>query len=206
MPSKSIAQQQLMGMAYSLKKGEMKMSDASQEVKDLADGMTLQQLKDFAETKHVGLPDHVKEENINEWLPGVSAGQKWYTQQAQAAAGYGANIKDHSDNLIKSFLEFIESGKKPKRTDNNQEVDSDASPLAAIKEDAAAPTSFSAPQAGVDNTPGMGDVELGAIGGKGSGDTFGGSDDDDDEDEKKVGIMSYEKYKKWLKKWQKEKK
>ena len=61
MPSTSKAQQQLMGMAYALKKGDMDPKDASQEVKDLADSMTLQQLKDFASTKHEGLPDHVKE-------------------------------------------------------------------------------------------------------------------------------------------------
>lgn len=61
MPAQSKAQQQLMGMAYSLKKGEMDPKDASQEVKDLADSMTLKQLKDFAETKHEGLPDKVEE-------------------------------------------------------------------------------------------------------------------------------------------------
>jgi hypothetical protein len=65
MPSTSIAQQQLMGMAYSLKKGDMDPKDASQEVKDLADSMTLQQLKDFASTKHKGLPDKVEEAKSN---------------------------------------------------------------------------------------------------------------------------------------------
>ena len=63
MPAASKAQQQLMGMAYALKKGEMDTKDASQEVKDLADSMTLKKLKDFASTKHEGLPDKV-EENI----------------------------------------------------------------------------------------------------------------------------------------------
>lgn len=57
MPSTSKSQQRLMGMAYSLKKGEMDPKDASQEVKDLADSMTLKQLKDFASTKHEGLPE-----------------------------------------------------------------------------------------------------------------------------------------------------
>ena len=65
MTSTSIAQQRLMGMAYSLKKGEMDPKDASQEVKDLADSMTLKQLKDFAETKHEGLPDKVEEAKSN---------------------------------------------------------------------------------------------------------------------------------------------
>ena len=61
MPSTSIAQQQLMGMAYSLKKGDMDPKDASQEVKDLAYSMTLKQLKDFASTKHEGLPKKADE-------------------------------------------------------------------------------------------------------------------------------------------------
>lgn len=61
MPSTSKAQQRLMGMAYSLKKGEMDPKDASQEVKDLADSMTLQQLKDFASTKHDDLPEKADE-------------------------------------------------------------------------------------------------------------------------------------------------
>jgi hypothetical protein len=52
MPSVSPEQQRLMGMAYSLKKGEMDPKDASEQVKKLADSMTLKQLKDFASTKH----------------------------------------------------------------------------------------------------------------------------------------------------------
>lgn len=56
MPAVSQAQQKLMGMAYALKKGEMTPEDASQEVKDLADSMSLEDLKDYAETSHEGLP------------------------------------------------------------------------------------------------------------------------------------------------------
>ena len=57
MPSTSKSQQRLMGMAYAYKKGELKDSDASAEVKELANSMTLKQLKDFASTKHDGLPE-----------------------------------------------------------------------------------------------------------------------------------------------------
>lgn len=60
--STSIAQQRLMGMAYALKTGEMDPEDASDEVKDLANSMTTQQLKDFASTKHKGLPKKKLEE------------------------------------------------------------------------------------------------------------------------------------------------
>lgn len=195
MPSVSKAQQRLMGMAYALKKGDMKPADASQEVKDLADSMTLKQLKDFAETKHEDLPDHVEEGEVNEWLPGVSAGHKWYTQQAQGAISYGSNIKDHTDKLIQSFIEFIESGEKPKKPKTDK-----------LTEDgeASAPSSYSAPQATPANTNGMGNVDLPGIGKLGSGDSF---DDDDDEEKENVGIISYEQFKKMTnKKWQKQRK
>lgn len=44
-------------MAYAYKKGELKSDEVSAEVKELADSMTLKQLKDFASTKHDGLPE-----------------------------------------------------------------------------------------------------------------------------------------------------
>lgn len=61
MPALSKVQQRLMGMAYAYKKGELDSKDTSQEVKDLADSMTLKQLKKFAATKHEGLPERVPE-------------------------------------------------------------------------------------------------------------------------------------------------
>jgi hypothetical protein len=60
MPSVSKSQQRLMGMAYALKKGEMDPKEASAEVKELADSMTLAQLKKFAATKHDNLPEVVE--------------------------------------------------------------------------------------------------------------------------------------------------
>ena len=67
MPSTSKSQQRLMGVAYAVKKGDMQISDVDvdyrDKVKDLVDGMTLKQLKGFAETKHEGLPEVV--ENIS---------------------------------------------------------------------------------------------------------------------------------------------
>ena len=202
MPSTSKAQQRLMGMAYALKKGDMEPADASQEVKDLADSMTLKQLKDFAETKHEGLPDHVEEGDVNEWLPGVSAGHKWYTQPGQAAISYGSKLRDHRDKLIKNFLDFIESGEKPK----GDEEDKEKTHSEKLTEDgeATAPSSYSAPQASPANTPGMGNVSPAGPGKIGSGDTF--DDDDDDEEEKEnIGIVSYEQFKKMTsKKWQKQ--
>lgn len=65
MPSKSKAQQRLMGVAYAVKKGDMQLSDVDSEyrddVKDLVDGMSLRSLKKYAATKHDGLPERVPE-------------------------------------------------------------------------------------------------------------------------------------------------
>lgn len=58
----SQAQQKLMAMAYALKKGEMDPADASDEVKKLADSMSMKDLKDFASTKHDELPKKKEEE------------------------------------------------------------------------------------------------------------------------------------------------
>lgn len=55
-------QQKLMGQAYALKKGDMKAKDASKAVKDLAKDMSTSDLKDFASTKHKGLPEKKKKD------------------------------------------------------------------------------------------------------------------------------------------------
>ena len=61
MPSKSKAQQRFFGMVDAYKKGEMK--NASSKIKKAAEGMSMSDVKDFAETKHNGLPEKV-DENI----------------------------------------------------------------------------------------------------------------------------------------------
>ena len=62
MPAKSKSQQRLFGMAYAVRKGEMKRSDASEEVLDIVDSdMTDKEIEDFAKTKHKGLKEYVKE-------------------------------------------------------------------------------------------------------------------------------------------------
>jgi hypothetical protein len=64
MPATSKAQQRLMGMAYAFKKGELAQNEVSPDVIQLANSMTMKQLKDFASTKHDGLPDRA-EENLS---------------------------------------------------------------------------------------------------------------------------------------------
>lgn len=107
MPATSKAQQKLMAMAYALKKGEMNPKDASDEVKDLADSMTLKQLKDFASTKHKGLPNHVKEYYY------------WWDTQPQMMAGQAMAMKrDQTDPLVQAFMDFV-TGKKSKKIEED---------------------------------------------------------------------------------------
>lgn len=59
--SVSKSQQRLMGMALAYKKGEL--DNASDEVKKLANSMSMKDLEDYAKTKHDNLPD--KKESID---------------------------------------------------------------------------------------------------------------------------------------------
>lgn len=90
MPSTSKAQQRLMGQAYALKKGEIELKDIDaeyrDEIKDLADSMSLSDLKDFAETKHEGLPNKVAAENLT---PGSLNGMGPVTLPAGQTVGSG---------------------------------------------------------------------------------------------------------------------
>ena len=64
MPSKSKAQQRIMGMVHAYKKGELKGSEVSKDVKDAAKGMKKKDTKKYASTKHKGLPNKVKKEEL----------------------------------------------------------------------------------------------------------------------------------------------
>lgn len=112
MPAASKAQQQLMGMAYALKKGEMDTKDASQEVKDLADSMTLKKLKDFASTKHEGLPDKVEENITLDSIGGmgeVTLPTETEDGSGDVPAGRGSAKKRYKKKMknFKTFEQFV---------------------------------------------------------------------------------------------------
>jgi len=65
MPAQSKQQQKFMGMVHALQKGDMKPSDASASLKKVAQSMKKSDAKDFASTKHKGLPRKVKQEILN---------------------------------------------------------------------------------------------------------------------------------------------
>ena len=88
----SRAQQRFMGMVYAAKKGE---TPASPEVAKAAEGMSKKSAKDFAKTKHAGLPEkkeEVKEELslveriLDEAIKGTVAGGKSRAKKYKAQA------------------------------------------------------------------------------------------------------------------------
>ena len=62
MPAVSKAQQRFMGMVHAAQKGDME--NPSPEVEKAADSMSDKDAKDFASTKHKGLPNKIKSESI----------------------------------------------------------------------------------------------------------------------------------------------
>ncbi len=66
MPSVSKAQQRFMGLVHAYKKGEVPASKVSKAVKDAAKSMKKKSTKKMASTKHKGLPNKVRSENMNE--------------------------------------------------------------------------------------------------------------------------------------------
>jgi hypothetical protein len=130
MPAVSKSQQRLMGQAYALKKGDLKLKDLNpkyrDQIKDLADGMTLKQLKDYAETSHENLPDtkeSVKENSAIATLgsvngmgapamPGNPGSQESFATQETGSGDIPFALskgqpKKKKNSTFKSFVDFI---------------------------------------------------------------------------------------------------
>jgi hypothetical protein len=63
--AESEQQQKLFGLALSVKRGETPRSEASAEVLKIVDEMSEKKIRDFAKTKHAGIPKKVDEEVSN---------------------------------------------------------------------------------------------------------------------------------------------
>lgn len=123
MPSKSKNQQQLFGLALSIKRGETPRSEASEEVLKIVDNMSEKEIKDFAETKHKGLPTkkesimlsklfHEVREVVREEMKDVKLNERgtrfedfWGSKVGKKLKKYG--ITSNKFNRSK-FQEFIE--------------------------------------------------------------------------------------------------
>jgi hypothetical protein len=70
MPAKSKKQQRFMGMVRAVQKGEMK--SPSKKISEAAKSMSKKDVKDYAKTKHEGLPNKVKKESNMKKTAGIS--------------------------------------------------------------------------------------------------------------------------------------
>lgn len=122
MPSQSRSQQRLMGVSYAVKSGDMQLSDVDgdyrDKVKELVDGMSLKQLKDFSETSHEGLPE-LKEEgpvgNLSHVTPQMLSGMGSVALPTEVAVGSGdvpagnhsTKVHKKKKKLLLTMNEFI---------------------------------------------------------------------------------------------------
>ena len=115
MPAVSKAQQRFMGMVHAVQKGDMEAP--SKEVEKAADSMSDKDAKDFASTKHTGLPN--KKENMNttisrdrlkEIVKEVMTEESEYQAFFQKALSKaGKSIPSMSDEEKKAFFDKIDS-------------------------------------------------------------------------------------------------
>jgi len=127
----SRAQQRFMGMVYAAKKGE---TPASPEVAKAASGMSKKAAKDFAKTKHEGLPekketkeevslvDKILEEVLNEAPKGTISGGKSKAKKYKAVAKQ-AKLAGAVNKMMKDDSES-ESKEKEKKEKAKEEVKS----------------------------------------------------------------------------------
>ena len=73
--AESEQQQKLFGLALSVKRGQTSRSEASPEVLKIVDSMSEKKIRDFAKTKHEGIPKKV-EENLQPTTPQQFAAQR----------------------------------------------------------------------------------------------------------------------------------
>ena len=111
MPAVSKAQQRFMGMVHAVQKGDM---DApSKEVEKAADSMKKKDAKDYASTKHKGLPmykETISRERLKELVKEVmveEADYQAFFKKALEKAGKGIN--DMTDDEKKAFFNKVDS-------------------------------------------------------------------------------------------------
>ena len=118
MPAKSKAQQRFMGMVHAAQNGEL--DNPSSEVEKVADSMSDADAKDYASTKHKGLPNHVKKENMEKELKEII--RQTYRESLRESineAKYPTDLKVGSVILGQGFtrLKGVEGGKYYKIVD-----------------------------------------------------------------------------------------
>ncbi len=117
MPAVSKAQQRFMGMVHAAQKGE---KPASADVAKAAKEMDPKDAKDFASTKHKGLPTHketISKERLKELVKEVMVEEAEYQEFfKKALEKAGKSISQMSDDEKKDFFNKIDSAWNGKGT------------------------------------------------------------------------------------------
>jgi hypothetical protein len=100
-------QQKFMGMAHAMQKGE-KIKGASKELKKVAKTMKPKDTKDFAKTKHKGLPDKAKskkkEEEVEESTTSGSVATSTAAPKSGGGMSFGKGIYDSMNRELENMI------------------------------------------------------------------------------------------------------
>ena len=99
----STAQQKFMGMVHAAQQGK---KPASKEVAKVAKDMPKKAAKDFASTKHKGLPAHVKEDDDDDVEVGGGTATRQAVSRAQAAA-WSQDADVRSEAAVRKYPDFF---------------------------------------------------------------------------------------------------
>jgi len=101
MPSVTPEQQRLFGQAYAIKTGKMKADELNPEYRDqivkLADSMTKDQLKDFAETKHSEMKENIYE------MKNIPTFENFVNESINEAHDLRLSTWEESNGIMKRF-------------------------------------------------------------------------------------------------------
>jgi len=137
MPAVSKAQQRLFGLAYAVKKGDLSRSEVSDDVLKIVDTLSKAKIRDFAATKHDGLPDMVELMSMIRRKRPIHEDETGYTFELQEAEYQGRDVELDKpfrlgDGENKKFAVYVKNDKgnvvRVEFGDPNMEIkrDSDA--------------------------------------------------------------------------------
>ena len=113
--AESEQQQKLFGLALSVKRGQTPRSEASAEVLKIVDSMSEKKIRDFAKTKHEGIPKKKVEEDLQPTTPQqVAAQQQLTTAQKKLTAANQQALRKQKPEVKKSVKDTeVQEGKIP---------------------------------------------------------------------------------------------
>jgi hypothetical protein len=118
--AKSKAQQKFMGMVHATQKGE---KAPSKEVAKVAKEMPKKAAKDFASTKHKGLPKHVEEESTDKEDQKAEKAGKKVAKDIEHDEGHKGKDDNRAEKAGKKVTKDIEYDDKKDRKEKEEKVD-----------------------------------------------------------------------------------